>query len=373
MSAIIAMSLVAVMVIPVYAVSPMDDAELSEFAGPYIEAASPKGQTAHVNVWQKTIRVDGVPIGCYDFQDNYVRTFAIKGTVYIPLRTACELLGTEFEWLPAENVLCLTTMGEPYLRHATLDQIHKERTEAEQRAWIDQIQLDQKYGMDATLCTDVTILLDGVEQTMANALGEQVYPAYIRGEFFLPLRSVGEMMGKQIQWIAPIVPPGNNYVYLHDFDQLYLPWEPSFRNEMVLIFDEPTQTDLEAAQMFIEQLQTLYDEAFSLVEQFRTHLEASKSEARATLTDLYACGKSIQALRYPEQTFMAHIGDLIGACGWGICHYTEETIAEVDGGFAVEQLVKKDSLAKNISSELDGLLRGIREGQDLLNDLTERV
>lgn len=52
----------------------------------------------------------------------------------------------------------------------------------------------------AQLRPDFTIEIDGKEATFNNANGEKVYPILYDGTTYLPVRAIGEIMGKTVYW-----------------------------------------------------------------------------------------------------------------------------------------------------------------------------
>ena len=86
------------------------------------------------------------------------------------------------------------------------------RTEMTHRDMELEAKLRQE-GMEVQLRPDISVYMDGVEQTFTNVNGETVYPAAFNGSVYLPLRSVGELMGKHVTWKADPV-SGAQMVYL---------------------------------------------------------------------------------------------------------------------------------------------------------------
>lgn len=52
----------------------------------------------------------------------------------------------------------------------------------------------------ASLRPDITIVLDGKEQTLKTTAGETVYPLLYDGTTYLPLRAIGQIMEKDVAW-----------------------------------------------------------------------------------------------------------------------------------------------------------------------------
>ena len=52
----------------------------------------------------------------------------------------------------------------------------------------------------AQLRPDVAIVIDGSQRVFYNAAGQQVHPISYGGTTYLPLRAIGELMGKNVDW-----------------------------------------------------------------------------------------------------------------------------------------------------------------------------
>ena len=54
--------------------------------------------------------------------------------------------------------------------------------------------------VEAQLTPELTVVVDGVTQKFTDANGNVVYPIIYNGSAYLPIRSVGELMGKNVSW-----------------------------------------------------------------------------------------------------------------------------------------------------------------------------
>ena len=47
---------------------------------------------------------------------------------------------------------------------------------------------------------DVEIVVDGTARTFYNVQGQEVHTLYYNGTHYLPVRAIGELMGKNVNW-----------------------------------------------------------------------------------------------------------------------------------------------------------------------------
>ena len=56
------------------------------------------------------------------------------------------------------------------------------------------------YTVTAELNPDIRVKIDGVERTFFNAQGQEVHPISYAGTTYVPIRSIGELMDKNVNW-----------------------------------------------------------------------------------------------------------------------------------------------------------------------------
>ena len=62
------------------------------------------------------------------------------------------------------------------------------------------IAADKIKEVSAQIRQDFTVKIDGEEKVFKNASGEVVYPLLHDGTTYLPIRAIGEIMGKKVYW-----------------------------------------------------------------------------------------------------------------------------------------------------------------------------
>ncbi len=129
-----------------------------------------------------TVRIDGVACDFYNAQGKEVHPILYNGTTYIPLRAVGELMGKNVNWDGTTGTASLGGTRTTGNVTGTPDTAAK-RTD-----------------VTFTLRPEYHIVIDGTERTFVNANGTKVDPAIYNGSIYLPLRAIGEIMGKTVSW-----------------------------------------------------------------------------------------------------------------------------------------------------------------------------
>lgn len=129
-----------------------------------------------------TVKIDGVEQTFYSAQGKEVHPIIYNGTTYIPLRAVGELMG--------KNVNCDGTTGTASLGGT--------RTTGNVTGTPDTAA--KRTDVTFTLRPEYHIVIDGTERTFVNANGTKIDPAIYNGSIYLPLRAIGEIMGKRVSW-----------------------------------------------------------------------------------------------------------------------------------------------------------------------------
>lgn len=152
-----------------------------------LSAALTVGASAATNVTATicpdvTVRIDGINRDFYTAQGREVHPIIYNGTTYLPLRAIGELMGKNVNWDQSTGTASLSGTRTPGTVNGTPD------TTA------------TRANVTFTLRPEYHVSVDGTERTFVNANGAKIDPAIYNGSIYLPLRAIGEIMGKQVSW-----------------------------------------------------------------------------------------------------------------------------------------------------------------------------
>ena len=146
-----------------------------------IASAAPVAVTAQLNP-DVTVQIDGAARTFYNAQGKEVHPITYKGTTYLPLRSIGELMDKNVNWDNATNTV---TLGGT-------------RTAADVAGTPDNTA--KKADITFYLRSEITVVIDDVTYTFRDGTGKKVDPAVYNGSIYLPIRAIGEIMGKPVDW-----------------------------------------------------------------------------------------------------------------------------------------------------------------------------
>ena len=149
-------------------------------AGVVSAAPTVTNVTAQLNPDYKIV-VDGVNQNLFNSTGQPVYPLVYNNSTYLPLRAMGELMNKNVNWDEANLTASL----------------EGKRTAAPSSGRVTSA--SRQY-VTAQLRPDFTIMMDGVRRSFTNSDGTAIYPLLYNGSVYLPLRSIGELMGKNVDW-----------------------------------------------------------------------------------------------------------------------------------------------------------------------------
>ena len=157
-----------------------------------------------------TIIIDGVKQAFYNANGQQVHPILYSGTTYLPVRAIGELMGKNVDWNEETKQQCCAQQRQQKPSHNLFRQSFLHKTSS----FYDYIDIarttpaasgtpDAKArAQDITVevRSDFTVVVDSTARTFTDANGKTVYPVLYNGSTYLPVRAVGELMGKSVAW-----------------------------------------------------------------------------------------------------------------------------------------------------------------------------
>ncbi|WP_322200489.1 PepSY domain-containing protein [Acutalibacter intestini] len=129
-----------------------------------------------------TIIIDGTKRSFFNVSGQQVHPILYQNTTYLPVRAIGELMGKNVDW--NQSTKTVTLAGE--------------RLSSPVTGTLDANPAVQS--VPVTVRDDFTVVVEGSVRTFQDAKGKTVYPLLYKGSTYLPLRAIGQLMGKTVQW-----------------------------------------------------------------------------------------------------------------------------------------------------------------------------
>ena len=241
-------------------------------------AASAAAPATHVTAYMQNIYVDGQEAKFANAEGKTTYLFSYNGTVYMPANTAAKWLGCTLSVDRAAGKAAFTTGQEASIPGPNSTVPSNEA---------DFAVLDRYFesGADVQLLSQFTVTVDGSPWTFASG-GTALYPFFVDDTLYLPLRSVGERMGKVVTWVPELA------------------GVPHYQDELISIDTPATQAQLQEMQTYLDQAYALYWKAAEVGQALVDASDLPGAEAADMLDQVKGYLRQIGQLPSPSHHYL---------------------------------------------------------------------
>lgn len=126
--------------------------------------------------------IDGTGRTFYNVNGQEVHPISYQNTTYLPVRAIGELMGKNVNWDASTLTVSIGGTRVTGTTSGTLDNSTKAQN------------------ITLTVRPEYTVVIDGTTRTFYDAKGQKVDPIEYNGSIYLPIRAIGELMGKTVGW-----------------------------------------------------------------------------------------------------------------------------------------------------------------------------
>ena len=128
-----------------------------------------------------TIVIDGEEKNFKRSDGSAAFALVYEGSTYLPLRAIGEAIGRNVNW--DEDTKTITLEGERETKNSSNKAVEGKAKD-----------------VSVQVRKDFTIVIDGKEQAFKTSAGKEIYPLLYDGSTYLPLRAIGQIMDKDVEW-----------------------------------------------------------------------------------------------------------------------------------------------------------------------------
>lgn len=218
------------------------------------------------------------------YSDAYCQFLNYENATYIPLEIACEMLGAS--WV--EDVGLYLTRGEEPFYRSYADIIERPETEEEKAFRIAELEREREEGFTITVHPDLPVYLDEEPWAFATVSGEKLPVISFKGEYYMPLRSVGYACELLVLYLPSI---SGNVDYSSGLDlDLYADDSSGFDVAFyTYLLTVPSEEELAEGKEQVEKVASLYGKLMSAIialEQMENPTEEALGEIDAIVSEM---------------------------------------------------------------------------------------